>query len=360
MSKIFIIAEAGVNHNGSIDYAKKLIDVAAAAGADAVKFQTFKTDKLVSRNAPKADYQLKATNNTETQYEMLKKLELNERAHEEIVSYCKQKNIQFISTPFDMESVDYLNDAINIPLFKIPSAEITNGPFLLKIARKGKPIILSTGMSTLGEIEMALGVLACGYLNLELAPSFEAFQSAYLSEKGQAALKQNVTLLHCTTEYPAPLSEVNLNNIKTLKRAFGLKVGYSDHTMGIAIPIATAAMGVSVIEKHFTLDKTLPGPDHKASLEPEELVQMVEAIREVERAMGTFVKGPTFSETKNKKIARKSLVAAKNIKAGEVFTSDNLTCKRPGDGIEPMLYWDYLGRKADKNYQNDEQIKWRK
>lgn len=356
MSKIFIIAEAGVNHNGSIDYAKKLIDVAVEAGADAVKFQTFKTDKLVSRDAPKADYQLKATDKIETQYEMLKKLELDENAHEKIVSYCEQKNIQFISTPFDMESVDYLNDELNIPLFKIPSAEIINGPFLLKIAKKEKPIILSTGMSTLGEIEMALSVLAFGYLNLELSPSFEAFQSAYLSEKGQAILKRNVTLLHCTTEYPAPLSEANLNNIKTLKRAFGLKVGYSDHTMGIAIPIAVVSMGVSVIEKHFTLDKNLPGPDHKASLEPVELIQMVRSIRQVEEAMGSFVKGPTFSEVKNKKIARKSIIAAKNIEAGEIFTAENLTFKRPGDGIEPMFYWNYLGKKADENYLTDEKI----
>lgn len=356
MSGIFIIAEAGVNHNGSIDNAKKLIDVAKAAGADAVKFQTFRADNLVSKDAPKAEYQLKSTDNTETQYEMLKKLELDESSHRELVSYCAQKKIQFISTPFDTESADFLNNELNIPLFKIPSAEIINGPFLLNIAQKGKPVILSTGMSTLGEIEMALGVLAFGFLKWDKKPTIEAFQQAYLSEEGQAELKRFVTLLHCTTEYPAPLSEVNLNNIKTLKHAFGLKIGYSDHTMGITIPVAVAAMGVSVIEKHFTLDKALSGPDHTASLEPDELLQMVKAIREVENAMGTFTKGPTFSEMKNKKIARKSIVAVGEIKIGEEFTTENLTLKRPGDGAEPMLYWEHLGKKAEKKYQNDEQI----
>ncbi|MEI7818137.1 MAG: N-acetylneuraminate synthase, partial [Desulfuromonadales bacterium] len=273
----YIIAEAGVNHNGSLALAKKLVEVAADAGADAVKFQTFKADSLVSRLAPKAEYQSKATGADESQYEMIRKLELDEQAHEMLIEHCTVCGIQFLSTPFDLESVDLLAGRFDLSCIKIPSGDITNGPLLLKIAHTGKPVILSTGMSTLGEIEEALGVLAFGYLGVG-EPSPAVFRLAYCSIQGQELLLEKVTLLHCTTEYPAPVEEVNLNTLDTLRSAFGLPVGYSDHTEGITVPIAAVARGAVIIEKHFTLDRTLPGPDHKASLEPTELKQMVTAI----------------------------------------------------------------------------------
>lgn len=353
----YIIAEAGVNHNGSLELAKKLIDAAALAGADAVKFQTFKADKLVSKSAPKAKYQNKNTDANESQYEMLKKLELDGDVHRELIDYCYTKNIEFLSTPFDADSLDLLVNGCNVSKIKIPSGEITNAPLILKIAQTGKPVILSTGMSTLGDIEAALGILAFGYLKITEKPSIKNFMSAYISKEGQSILQQKVILLHCTTEYPAPFSEVNLRNIETLKTAFNLPVGFSDHTQGIAIPLAAAARGAILIEKHFTLDKNLPGPDHKASLEPQELKAMIEGIRQIEQALGTTVKVPTFTEQRNRDIVRKSLVAARDICQGEAFSEKNLVIKRPGDGISPIHYWDWLGKMADRNFKQDEQVR---
>lgn len=332
MSRVFIIAEAGVNHNGSLELAKKLIDVACEAGADAVKFQTFKADKLVSKKAQKAEYQKETTNSAESQYDMIKKLELDEIAHHELIAYCKLKNILFLSTPFDHESIALLH-RLQMPIFKIPSGEITNLPYLRQIGGLGKEVILSTGMATLKEVEDALAVL----LNA-------------------GTHKEKITVLHATTEYPCPVDEVNLKAMQTIHNAFDVKVGYSDHTKGIEIPIAAVAMGACVIEKHFTLDKTLEGPDHKASLEPHEFIAMVKAIRNVEKALGNGVKIPTLSESKNKSIGRKTIVAKCSIQQGEVFTENNLAIKRAGNGISPMLWDDIIGMIAEKNYQEDELI----
>ena len=355
--RTYIIAEAGVNNNGSLDMAKKLVKVAAEAGADAVKFQTFKADKLVSRSAPKAEYQTRTTGIDESQHEMIRKLELDEHAHATLIEQCRVCNIAFLSTPFDLESVDLLAGRFDLPCIKIPSGDITNAPLLLKVAQTGKPVILSTGMSSLGEVEEALGVLAFGYLGRDVAPSLGAFRAAYGTIEGQAALQDKVTLLHCTTEYPAPLEDVNLAAMDTMKNAFGLRVGYSDHTEGIAVTIAAVARGAVVIEKHFTLDRTLPGPDHKASLEAGELRQMVTAIRCVEQALGSGRKHPAASELKNIPVARKSLVAACRISAGEAFTDKNIVVKRPGTGLSPMHLWELLGRKADRDFKVDEEIK---
>ena len=353
---VYIIAEAGVNHNGSIEMAKSLIDVAVEAGANAVKFQTFKSEKLVSKYAPKAKYQTKTTNELETQLEMLKKFELDLTSHRILIDYCNKKGIQFLSTPFDIDSVELLAHTFNIPYIKIPSGEITNAPLLLKVAHTDKPTILSTGMSTLGEVEIALAVLAFGYTHNTGKPSLSNFLESYYSKEGQEVLQKRVILLHCTTEYPSPVNEVNLKVLDTMKVAFGLPVGYSDHTDGITIPIAAVARGAVVIEKHFTLDKNLPGPDHKASLEPQELVDMIKHIRLVETSLGSSIKIPTFSETKNIPIARKSLVAAEDIRTGEIFSEYNLTIKRPGNGVSPINYWDYLGKTSDKDYKKDEVI----
>ncbi|OAM92778.1 N-acetylneuraminate synthase [Pelosinus fermentans] len=356
-NRVYIIAEAGVNHNGSLEIAKQLIEVAAGAGVDAVKFQTFKAENLVSKDAPKAAYQQKMTNNQETQYEMLKKLELSEAFHDTLVKYCQQFGVQFLSTPFDEDSLNLLVKKFNLPYIKIPSGEITNAPFLLKISKTGKSVILSTGMCTLGEVENSLKIMAFGYTNDNSNfPSLLDFEQAYVSEQGQKALREKVLLLHCTTEYPAPLSEVNLRTMDTLRHAFNLPVGYSDHTEGVAVPIAAVARGAVIIEKHFTLNRDLPGPDHKASLEPEELKSMVHAIRQIEVALGNSVKLPTVSEVKNKQIARKSIVAMKEIKKGQVFTEDNIGVKRPGDGISPMYYWELLGKVADRDYSIEEKI----
>ena len=355
-SKVLIIAEAGDNHNGSVKMAKKLIDVAVEAGADIVKFQTFRSEEVISRFAPQAEYQVQNTGIIESQLDMVKKLELTAEEHVELVDYCKEKGIKFLSTPFDLPSIQLLVEELKIDMLKLPSGEITSGPLLLKAAQTGKPIILSTGMSTLAEIENALSVLAFGYLGWEENPSEEIFQQAYSSADGQRILKEKVRLLHCTTEYPAPFEDVNLQVMNTLRQAFGLPVGFSDHTQGIAVPIAAVGMGACIIEKHFTLDKNLPGPDHKASLEPDELKAMVQGIRQVEKAMGNAIKIPAMSEMKNKPIARKSLVARCNIKQGETFTAENLTFKRPGNGISPMKYWGKIGTVANCNYQEDENI----
>jgi len=357
--KTYIIAEAGVNHNGSVDLARQLIDIAAAAGADAVKFQTFKAEKVVSVNAAKAEYQQETTGANESQLEMIKKLELSEEAHKLLFQHCSKRNIEFLSTPFDTDSLYFLAHVMNLAKIKIPSGEITNAPFLLEIARTQKPVILSTGMSTLGDIELALGVLACGYLDLvgkDHKPSIKLFNKAYCSKEGQTILKQKVALLHCTTEYPAPHQEVNLRVVDTIKLAFGLPVGFSDHTQGIAVAIAAVARGACIIEKHFTLDKTLPGPDHQASLEPDELKSMIDSIRQVEAALGESSKHPSPSEFKNISVARKSIVAARPIKKGERFTEENIAIKRPGDGLAPINYWNTLGGLASIGYKKDELI----
>jgi N-acetylneuraminate synthase len=352
----YIIAEAGVNHNGSIEMAKQLVDVAADAGADAVKFQTFKAEKVISKYAPKADYQKKTTAENESQLDMVKKLELDEDAHYILIEHCHSRNIEFLSTPFDFDSIDLLAHKLDLPRLKIPSGEITNGPYLLHIAKTGKPIIFSTGMSTLGEVETALGVLAFGYLDNHDKPSQGKFRDVYCSEAGRKALAEKVILLHCTTEYPAPFAEVNLRAMETIRIAFGLPVGLSDHTPGIAVPIASVALGAVVVEKHFTLDRNLPGPDHKASLVPDELKSMVTAIRQVEKALGNGQKIPTPAEWRNREIARKSIIAAIPIKKGELFTQESIEIKRPGTGLSPMTYWSLLGKKADKNYAQDEVI----
>lgn len=356
--KVYIIAEAGVNHNGSLDLAKKMVDVAVKAGADAIKFQSFVAEGLVRKNAPKAEYQVSTTDDNETQFKMLKKMELNVANHYELLEYCQRNKIQFLSTPFDIGSVDLLT-RLNLPIIKVGSGEITNAPLLLKIAQTGKPIILSTGMSTIGEIEMALSVLAYGYIDRAGIPnSIEQFKAAFCSIEGQDVLREKVVLLHCTTEYPAQFKDVNLQAMTTLKETFRLSVGFSDHTPGIAISIAAVALGANVIEKHFTLDRSLPGPDHQASLEPEELRILVRSIREVEAAIGTGVKMPMPTELANLKVARKSLVAARNIKTGEVLTKENLGIKRPDDGIPPIYYWRLLGKVAQRDYQEDESIIW--
>jgi len=361
LRRTYIIAEAGVNHNGSVDMAKSLIDAAVEAGADAVKFQTFKSSSLVTQTAPKAMYQKAHTDGAESQLQMLRKLELNEEAHAVLIEHCRLKGIDFLSTPFDFDSLKLLTGFFGLSKIKLPSGEVTNAPLLLKAAQTGASIILSTGMCTLGEVETALGVLAFGYTSDkdesgDAIPSLEAFQAAYVSKEGQAALQAKATLLHCTTEYPAPLQDVNLRVMDTLRDAFLLPVGYSDHTQGIVVPIAATARGANVIEKHFTLDRELPGPDHRSSLEPAELKQMVDAIRQVECAVGHAIKCPAPSELGNRAIARKSIVASRAIEEGEVFTEDNLTFKRPGDGNSPLQFWNLLGKQAPRSFYADEQV----
>jgi N-acetylneuraminate synthase len=352
-----IIAEAGVNHNGSKELAIKLIDAAYQAGADIVKFQTFKANKLASIEAIQADYQIVNTKKRESQLQMLSRLELPFPVHQELISHCNKLGIEFLSTAFDSESLRFLVDDLGLKRLKIPSGEITNAPLILEHAQTGCDLILSTGMSTLAEIEHALGVIAFGYTkDINELPNKKAFQEAYGSKQGQKYLKEKVTILHCTTEYPAPMPEINLKAMDTLGNSFELPSGYSDHSEGIAIPIAAVARGAVIIEKHFTLDKNMEGPDHKASLEPHELLAMVIAIRQVEVALGVGVKYPSVSEIKNMDIARKSLIAAGDINEGEYFTAENLTIKRPGTGRSPFDYWDVLGTSANKNYKKDELI----
>ena len=333
MKKVIIIAEAGVNHNGSIELAKELVLKAAEAGADYVKFQTFKSEKCITVNAKKADYQIKNTKAaTESQLEMVKKLELSPSNHLELLKLCNTTGIHFFSTAFDLDSIEFLAQ-LNIGLWKIPSGEITNYPYLKKIATYHQPVILSTGMCTLEDIEACLKVLTDNGLT-----------------------KDQITILHCNTEYPTPFEDVNLLAMQTIAERFGTKVGYSDHTRGIEVPIAAVALGATIIEKHFTLDRNMPGPDHKASLEPDELKAMVSAIRNIEKALGSSEKKVSDSERKNIAIARKSIVAATNIKKGEVLTEENITVKRPGNGISPMLWEEVLGTKAVRDFQEDELI----
>jgi len=353
----YIVAEAGVNHNGSLEQARQLVDVAVEAGADAVKFQTFRADALTVEGTEKAAYQQSTTDETQSQREMLRELEISPEDHNHLLQYCQRMGIHFLSSPFGTESVRFLANDLGLARLKIPSGEITNAPLLLAAGRTGRSVILSTGMSTLGEVEEALGVLAFGYTSPGEVPSSSGFQAAYASTDGQKWLRRRVVLLHCTSEYPAPVREVNLRAMDTLRSAFNLPVGLSDHTQGTAIPMAAVGRGASVVEKHFTLDQTLPGPDHSASLEPDQLTAMIEGIRQVERARGSPRKCPTESETKNVDVVRKSLVAAQPIAAGDPFTEDNLTAKRPGHGRSPMRYWEYLSRTASENYDTNDLIK---
>ena len=327
---VFIIAEAGVNHNGKIDLAYKLIDIASDSGVDAVKFQTFKTENLVSKNAPKAPYQKNITSQLESQFSMLKKLELDFSVHKKLINYCKKKGIVFLSTPFDHESIDLLNE-LNIKIFKIPSGEITNLTYLRHIGSLGKEVILSTGMSNLKEIEDALKILI---------------------DSGTS--KGNITVLHANTMYPTPMEDVNLRAMQTIRDKFGVSVGYSDHTLGIEVDIAAVTMGATVIEKHFTLDKTMDGPDHKSSINPEELTMMVNSIRNIEKALGSSIKKPSKSEEPNIATARKSIVASRSIKKGEIFTEQNITIKRPGTGISPMEWDSMIDKVAKHDYEKDD------
>ena len=352
----FIIAEAGVNHNGDRRLAEQLIDIAAEAGANAVKFQTFQAQQLVSRHAAKAQYQTQTTEPTESQLDMIRKLELTASDHQALIHHAQRRGIEFLSTPFDVPSLRLLTGELGLKTIKIPSGEITNAPFLLEIARIAERVILSTGMSTLAEVEAALGVLAFGFTGSQELTHPSNFVKTFASVVGQRQLQERVTLLHCTTEYPAPFTEVNLRAMDTLASAFGLPVGYSDHTSGIHVAIAAVARGARIVEKHFTCDRTLPGPDHRASLEPQELSELVRQIRDVEQSLGDGVKSPTISEWKNRDAARKSLVAAVEIEEGEVFTSENVTCKRPGTGVSPVNFWDYLGEASKKSYEADDLI----
>ena len=326
---VYIIAEAGVNHNGDINLAYQLVDAAKAAGVDCIKFQTFKSENLVSHTAQKAEYQKAATGDS-SQQDMLKQLELSFGEFVSLKEYCDRKGIFFLSTPFDFESIEFLN-SIEMPFWKIPSGEVTNYPYLVALAKTGKPVVMSTGMCEMQEIEDAIAVLR---------------------ENGASDIK----LLHCNTEYPTPYEDVNLRAMKTLRDAFGVEVGYSDHTKGIEVPIAAVAMGAAVIEKHFTLDRNMEGPDHKASLEPQELKQMVDSIRHIEAALGSGDKRPSPSEKKNMAVARKSIVAAKRIKAGDILTEENITVKRPGNGICPMRWKEVLGTRAVRDFEEDELI----
>ena len=346
-----IIAEAGVNHNGSEDIAFDLIDVAHAAGADIVKFQTFKSSDLVTQNAKKAQYQSINTKNDVSQLKMLKDLELPYSSFKKLANYCDDLRIEFLSTAFDKTSLDFLVNDIGMRRLKIPSGELNNAPFILDHARTGMSIILSTGMSNLNEIKMALGVIAFGYIGDERTPSIQSFEEAFNSIEGKNILKEKVHLLHCTSEYPAPLEEVNLNAIQLLKKEFGLKIGYSDHTLGIDVALGAVALGAEVIEKHFSLSRDSEGPDHRASLEPDELSLMISKIRQMEIALGKEEKIRTSSESKNLKIVRKSIVAEKTINPGDQFSSLNISIKRPGVGMQPISFWDLLSKKSSKKYK---------
>jgi len=356
---VYVIAEAGVNHNGDRDMAFKLVDAAAHAGADAVKFQTFKAEHLVTMKAAKAPYQQLTTDTEETQFNMLRRLELDHGIHHELLAYCNEIGIEFLSTAFDQYSLKFLANDLGLEKLKIPSGEITNGPLLLDYSETGCELIVSTGMATLGEIEEALGVIAFGFLQRDgqtKEPSRIAFREAFCSKNGQQQLKNKVTLLHCTTEYPAPPGDINLRAMVTLRNVFGLNVGYSDHSEGDTVASAAAALGATIIEKHFTLDRSLPGPDHKASLEPDGLKIMVETIRTVEHIMGDGVKAPRPTEFDNRAVIRKSIVAACDIATGELFTKSNIAIMRPASGKNPMDYWDLLDCRSPRDYLAGEVI----
>lgn len=349
-----IIAEAGVNHNGSIDLAIEMVDVAAEAGADFVKFQIINAEALASVNAPKAEYQIRNDLIKESQYDMLKRLELKASEFHLLSNYCQKKGVAFLASPFDTNSVDFLIRDLNLNIIKIPSGEITHGLLLLCAARSGAYVILSTGMSTLAEIEQALSVLAFGYLHANQFPSKKAFQEAYCSMAGYEIVKNKVTLLQCTTSYPTNYRDVNLLAMDTMHNAFGLDVGLSDHTLGIAVPIAAVARGATIIEKHFTLARSMEGPDHAASLEPHELKAMITTIRQVEESLGTPRKVVYSSEMGNRNIARKSLMTVKKIQKNSRFTENNIIAKRPDNGRSPMDYWNILHTRANRNYEKEE------
>lgn len=352
----YIIAEAGVNHNGSFSMAKKLVDVAKEAGADAVKFQTFRAENLVTKEAQQANYQVENLGEATSQYEMLKKLELSFEEFKSLKYYCDEIGIEFLSTPFDYDSVDFLVDDLQMETVKIPSGELTNSPFIHYIATKQKKMIISTGMATMVEIHEALSFVAYGLAKPVANVSVDRVHSFYQTNEAKEVLRKYVTVLHCTTEYPAPFETINLKAMNQLEKELKLSIGFSDHSQGIAISIAAIGMGATIIEKHFTLDRKLPGPDHVASLEPSELVLMVEGIRQIERALGTGIKEPTAMELKNRVAARKSIVASRDIKQGETLEAANLNIKRPGNGLSPSKYWSLIGKKTTKFYHEDELI----
>ncbi|WP_102273799.1 N-acetylneuraminate synthase [Cytobacillus massiliigabonensis] len=352
----YIIAEAGVNHNGSLELAFALVDAAVKAGANAVKFQTFKTENLVTKKAKQAAYQVNNIGEETSQFAMLKKLELSYEEFMQLKSYCDAKKIEFLSTPFDRESVDFLVDDLGIRTVKIPSGELTNAPFVHYISTKRKPIILSTGMATMGDIHEALSFMAYGLAYPDKQVEKEVIQEFYHTDEAKKWLKNYVTILHCTTEYPTPYSDINLRAMDHLKKEIQVNVGFSDHSVGIYVPIAAVARGAKVIEKHFTISRLLPGPDHRASLDPDELSEMVRTIRNIEQSLGNGDKKPTMSEQRNQIAARKSLVAAKAIEVGEIFTEENVTVKRPGSGMSPSQYWSIIGTNASKSYEEDELI----
>jgi len=355
MASTVIIAEAGVNHNGDAELALRLVDAAADAGADIVKFQTFKAESLATAAAAKADYQVTNTREGGSQVDMLRRLELTQEQHHALLARCSARGIRFMSTAFDSESLAFLA-TLGMPAIKIPSGDITCAPLLLQAARLRRPMFVSTGMSTLGDIEAALGVIAHGLTTTAEPTGKRDFEAAYAAPEGRRALQEHVTLLHCVTQYPAPAHAVNLRAMKTLATAFGLPVGYSDHTLGVDIALAAVALGASVIEKHFTIDRTLAGPDHAASLEPAELARLVVGIRTIELALGSSDKVPAPDEMANRAVARRSVVAAKPIRAGEPIALGSLTCKRPGSGISPMEVWDLAGTSASRDYGIDDPI----
>ena len=350
-----IIAEAGVNHNGSLDIALKLIDAAADAGADFIKFQTFKTENLVTRDTLKANYQMDSTGHETTQYEMLKGLELTDNDHFELLRRCNKRKIKFLSTPFDLESFIFLNDKLGQNLIKIGSGDLTNAPLLYEASKRNCHLILSTGMSTIDEIKLALSILAYGYLGGR-NPSVKNFSAAFTDPKGRRALHDNVVLLHCTTDYPTPYNSINLRAMDTLKNKFGLNVGYSDHSLGSSVAIAAVILGAWGVEKHLTLDRLMEGPDHAASMEPDEFATMVSDIGAAVSSLGNGIKKPTKTETKNKKVVRKILVSAKPISKGELLTTKNLTVKRAGTGVSALEYFNWLGTTACRSFDINEPI----
>lgn len=355
MRGVIVIAEAGVNHNGSTARALELVDAAADAGADIVKFQTFRAAAIVTENAQKADYQKRSTGSDGSQLEMLKALELDFEAHRLIVDRCQKRGVAFLSTAFDFESLELL-ETLGMNYTKVPSGDITFGPMLMRAARRRKPLFLSTGMATMAEIEDALKIIAFALLRDGSPTSNDEIDELYRSEAGQQALRQIVTVLHCVTDYPCPPQSINLRAMDSIATAFGLPVGYSDHSMGTAIPLAAVARGATVIEKHITIDRSLPGPDHAASLEPSEFKEMVSGIRMVETALGSAIKAPTREEISNRRIARRSLVAARALHADEVVDEGMIASKRPGTGISPMRYWNYVGKRTARSYRENEPL----
>jgi N-acetylneuraminate synthase len=356
LNRVTIIGEVGVNHNGSTELALQLIDAAANAGVDVVKFQTFRADRLATADAPKALYQAATTGGGESQLDMLRRLELSPDAHHAIVAHCSKRGVKFLSSPFDVDSLLFLRSELGLEQIKLGSGELTNAPLLVALGRTGADAIISTGMATLADVENALGALAFGYLKPNETPSRQAMAASLRSPEAWDVLRRKVTILHCTTEYPSPPEQINLRAMRTLREAFGVPVGFSDHTPGLAVSVAAVALGAAVIEKHLTTSRQLPGPDHNASLEPREFAAMVADIREVEAALGTALKQPQPCEWPNITVARKSIVATQPIQEGDTFTEDNLTVKRPGDGRSPFDYFDLLGTTARRAYAPNEKI----